>query len=134
MKGQMLKLLVVTVAFLLIAGACVPAATPPPTPTPVPPTPTPDPAAPVQAWADAINSGDVDAALALFTDNVLYSIFDFIAGGKDRTAHDVRLAGRAGIEIPDHGVPTAAKIAVVSAPSPLSTVVSRATAPPVACP
>lgn len=57
-----------------------PAATPPPTPTPVPPTmtpipptpvsptPTPDPAAPVKAWVDAINRGDVDAALALFTD------------------------------------------------------------------
>ena len=87
MKGQGSKLLVVTVAFLLIAGACAPAATPPPTPTPVPPTATPVPptATPipppppalegmdvVQAWVDAINRGDVDAALALFTDKPSY--------------------------------------------------------------
>ena len=82
MKAQWSKLFVVTAAFLLIAGACVPAATPPPTPTPVPPTPTPDPAAPVQAWADAINRGDVDAALALFTDDVQYH-FVFDATGKE---------------------------------------------------
>jgi putative intracellular protease/amidase len=83
MKGQMLKLLVVTVAFLLIAGACVPAATPPPTPTPVPPSPTPDPAAPVQAWVDALNSGDVDAALVPFTDDVKFSVFEYYASNKD---------------------------------------------------
>ena len=83
MKGQWSKLFVVTVVFLLIAGACVPAATPPPTPTPVPPTPTPDPAAPVQAWVDAMNSGDVDAALAPFTDDVKFSVFEYFASNKD---------------------------------------------------
>ena len=82
MKGQMLKLfVVVTVCLSIAVGACM-APPPPPAPTPVPPTPTPDPAAPVQAWVDALNSGDVDAALAFFTDNVLYD-FVFIAGGKE---------------------------------------------------
>ena len=33
------------------------------------PTPTPDLIAPVKAWADAINKGDVDAALALITED-----------------------------------------------------------------
>jgi ketosteroid isomerase-like protein len=33
-----------------------------------PPTPA-DPVAPVKAWVDAMNNGDVDAALALFTDD-----------------------------------------------------------------
>ena len=79
MKGQWSKLFIVTVAFLLLAGACVPAPAPPPTPTPVPPTPTPDPAAPVKAWVDAMNSGDVDAALALFTDDLKFSVFEYYA-------------------------------------------------------
>ena len=78
MKGQGSKLLVVTVAFLLIAGACAPAATPPPTPTPVPPTPTPAPPTPTSplldiagAYFDAFNRQDVDGVLALFTDDEL---------------------------------------------------------------
>jgi putative intracellular protease/amidase len=88
MKGQMLKLFVVTVAFVLLVGAC--AAPPPPAPTaappsatPIPPTPTPDPAAPVRAWVDALNSGDVDAALALFTDDVTFAVFEYFASDKD---------------------------------------------------
>ena len=84
MKGQWTKLLVVTVAFLLIAGACVaPPASPTPTPVP-PPTPTPNPAAPVQAWVDALNSGDVDATLALFTNDIKFSVFEYNATGKDQ--------------------------------------------------
>ena len=89
MKGQWLELFVVTVAILLLVGACVPAATPPSTPTPIPPSPTPDPAAPVQAWVDALNSGDVDAALAPFADDVQYHfIFDAIRKEHVRSVFD----------------------------------------------
>ena len=84
MKGQWSKLFVVAIGFLLLAGACVPAATPLPTPTPVPPTPTPDPAAPVKAWVDAMNSGDVDAMLALFADDLKFSVFEYNATDKDQ--------------------------------------------------
>ena len=72
------KQLLTTFSVLLITAllvACVsppvaPTATPvPPTATPIPPTPTPDLIAPVKAWADAINRGDVDAALALITED-----------------------------------------------------------------
>jgi 7,8-dihydropterin-6-yl-methyl-4-(beta-D-ribofuranosyl)aminobenzene 5'-phosphate synthase len=80
MKDQWSKLFVVTAAFLLLASACV-ASPPPPTPTALPPSPTPDPAAPVHAWADALNSGDVDTMLALFTDDAQYRLF-FDATGK----------------------------------------------------
>jgi len=89
MKGQWSKLFIVTVAFLLLAGACAappppPTPTPmPPTATPIPPTPTPDPTAPVKAWVDAMNSGDVDAALALFTDDVTFAVFEYFASNKD---------------------------------------------------
>ena len=66
------KHLLATFSVLLIAAllvACVaPAVAPPPSPTPAPPTPTPDLIAPVKAWVDAINKGDVDAALALITE------------------------------------------------------------------
>ena len=84
----MVKLFVVTVAFVLLAGACVapppPAPTAaPPTATPIPPTPTPDPAAPVKAWVDAINSGDAEAALALVSDDVKWQgVFE--ATGKEQ--------------------------------------------------
>jgi len=87
MKGQWSKLLVVTVAFLLIAGACAPPP-PPPTPTPMPPTATPIPVPPTpippptpapssdleklaMSFADAHNRRDVDTALALFVDEGL---------------------------------------------------------------
>lgn len=68
-----------------------PTATPvPPTSTPVPPTPAtlpaeaaaPDQIAVVQAWADAIYSGDVDAALSYFTDDGNYLLY-YTAYGKE---------------------------------------------------
>ena len=81
-----LGLVVFACVCLLVVAGCAPAATPapppptaapptavPPTPvppTPVPPTPPPDPVATVKAWVDAINKGDVDAAIALMTDDV----------------------------------------------------------------
>ena len=72
MKGQWSKLFVVTVAFLLLAGACA-APPPPPTPTPVPPTPTPFRPTPhpciVQEYQDAISTADAEAALALVSDD-----------------------------------------------------------------
>ena len=45
--------------------------------------PDPDPAAPVQAWVDALNSGDVDAALALFADDLKFDVFEYHARNKD---------------------------------------------------
>jgi ketosteroid isomerase-like protein len=75
---------------LLFAAGCVPAATPappPPTPlpppTPVPPTPAPDLTAPVKAWVEAINKGDMDAALALFTDDAT-QVGMFTAAGREQ--------------------------------------------------
>ena len=48
------------------------------------PTPrTPDLAAPVQAWVDALNSGDVDATLALFADDLKFDVFEYHARNKD---------------------------------------------------
>lgn len=81
------KHLLATCSVLLIAAllaACAaPAAAPAPlvdTPvlsadTPAPPEAASDPVAIVQAWADAIYSGDVDAALDLFTDDGSYLIY-----------------------------------------------------------
>jgi ketosteroid isomerase-like protein len=55
---------------MLVVAGCIPAPTlPPPSSTSAPPTPTPDLIAPVKAWADAINKGDVDAALALIAED-----------------------------------------------------------------
>ncbi|MCX6031360.1 MAG: hypothetical protein NT169_18935 [Chloroflexi bacterium] len=80
MKGSRSKLFAV-VAFLLIAGACAPAAPPtatpvPPTTIPVPPTPTPAPTARsadtlafAQKYIDAIDRGDIAAAMAPFEDD-----------------------------------------------------------------
>jgi hypothetical protein len=87
MKGQWAKLLVVTVAFLLIAGAC--AAPPPPMPTPAPPTATPVPPTPtpldiVQKYQDAVARHDVDAAMALFTDDGTYIWGDYFTSS-DKT-------------------------------------------------
>ncbi len=67
----------------LLAACAAPAAAPaqpvdtpaPPAATPVPPAAESDPVAAVQAWADAIYSGDVDAALDLFTDDGSYMIY-----------------------------------------------------------
>jgi len=104
MKRKWSKLLVVTVAFLLITGACAPlpmppTATPipvPPTPTPVPPTvvpPTPIPpptSAPssdleklATSFADAYNRRDVDTALSLFVDEGL-TYFDGSATARNK--------------------------------------------------
>ncbi len=74
-------------------GACAARHTPaPPTDTPVPPADTPappaaesDPVAVVQAWVDAIYSGDVDAALSYFTDDGKY-LMDYTANDKDECA------------------------------------------------
>jgi len=53
-----LGLFVLVGVCLLAAAGCVPVA-----------TPTRDPAAPVKAWVDAMNKGDVDSALALLADD-----------------------------------------------------------------
>jgi hypothetical protein len=69
--------MLILVCLLVIAGCAPPAApTPPPTSVPLapaPPTAAPDLVAPVEAWVDAINKGDVDAALDLLADNALWS-------------------------------------------------------------
>jgi ketosteroid isomerase-like protein len=77
---RMAALVVVVCVCVLFTAGCVPAATPAPPqptplppPTPVPPTPATDLVAPVKAWVDAINKGDVEAALAPFTDNVWWT-------------------------------------------------------------
>jgi ketosteroid isomerase-like protein len=78
-----LRLAALVLVCMLVVAGCVPATTlPPPSstsapPTAVPPapalpTPTPDLIAPVKAWADAINKGDVDAALALITEDATW--------------------------------------------------------------
>ena len=65
-----LRLAALVLVCMLVVAGCVPATmVPPPSPTSAPPTPTPDLIAPVKAWADAINKGDVDAALALITED-----------------------------------------------------------------
>ena len=79
MKGQMLKLFVVITVCLSIAAGCMapppsPAPTPvPPTSTPIPPTPAPDPLAIANAYQDAVARHDVDAAMAMFTDDAKYA-------------------------------------------------------------
>jgi len=66
-------------ALLAACAAPAPAPTVTPTDTPVPPADTPappaaesDPIAVVEAWVEALNSGDKDAALDLFTDDIRY--------------------------------------------------------------
>ena len=74
MRSVWLAMLIL-VCLLVIAG-CAPAPTPTPTALPLapaPPTAAPDLVAPVEAWVDAINKGDVDAALELLADNAEYS-------------------------------------------------------------
>jgi hypothetical protein len=95
MKGTASRLLVVAVILLLLSGACatpppaaaltpipptpVPSTRVPPTPTPVPPTPTPAPPTPtpspldvVNAFGSAMADGNLDAAVALFSDKPLF--------------------------------------------------------------
>ena len=99
--------LIVLVCLLIMAG-CTPAATPPPTPEPLtspPPTPAPPTAVPpiaepptavppieeppvipadpievVNAWTAALNSGDIETALAYFTDNAKYTLGENATG------------------------------------------------------
>ena len=59
----------------------------------------------VQAWVAALNSGDVDAALALFADDLKFDVFEYHARNKDKATRDIRLAGRPRNKIPDQGVP-----------------------------
>lgn len=80
------KKLLMTSAFLLtvaLLAACAAPATAPPTATPLPPTPlAPEGMDVVQAWADAIYRGDVDAALSYFTDDGNY-LLGYTAYGKE---------------------------------------------------
>jgi ketosteroid isomerase-like protein len=80
--------MLILVCLLVIAGCAPPAApTPPPTSVPLapaPPTAAPDLIAPVKAWVDAINKGDVDAALEPLADNAQYSAHYRNFGGKER--------------------------------------------------
>jgi len=73
LKSSALSFGLLFVVLLLVS--CQPAPTPAPTSTAVPPSPiaAADPVAPVKAWVDAINKGDVDAALELLADNAEYS-------------------------------------------------------------
>jgi ketosteroid isomerase-like protein len=73
LKSSAMSFGLLFVVLLLVSCQAVP--TPAPTPTAVPPPPTaaPDLVAPVEAWVDAINKGDVDAALELLADNALWS-------------------------------------------------------------
>jgi ketosteroid isomerase-like protein len=93
----------IAVIVFLLAGACVPAPTPAPTPvpptlaptptpvrptpaptpTPVPPTPAADLVAPVEVFVAAMNAGDVNATLALFSDDVRWSAWMVPAFGKE---------------------------------------------------
>ncbi len=93
---------VLLIAALLVACEAPAAAPAPPTDTPVPPTDTPvppaaesNPVAVVKAWADAIYSGDVDAALSYFTDDGKYLI-GYTANDKERNARGLQLAGESG--------------------------------------
>jgi CubicO group peptidase (beta-lactamase class C family) len=74
---------VLLIAALLAACAAPVAAPAPPADTPVPPTAAPDPVAVVQAWVEAINNGDIDAALALMTDDIDFTVWEYRANGKD---------------------------------------------------
>jgi SnoaL-like domain len=73
LKGSALCFGLLCVALLLVS--CQAALMPAPTPTAVPPPPTAalDLDAPLKAWADAINKGDVDAALGLLADDPTWS-------------------------------------------------------------
>ena len=89
--------MLILVYLLVIAGCAPPAApTPPPTSVPLapaPPTAAPDLIAPVKAWVEAINKGDVDAALELLADNALfgaqYTSYEG-AGSRDSGKEQVR--------------------------------------------
>lgn len=93
-KQHLLATCSVLLMAALLAACAAPAAAP--TVTPVPPTPIPDPIAVVQAWFDALNASDLDAALALMTADAkmtgvftdpMANVLDFWIGLKIK--HDV---------------------------------------------
>ena len=57
----------------------------PPTPTPVPPTPTPIPQAVASTLEEALNAGDVDAAMALFTADAVVKLVPALPPGSPDT-------------------------------------------------
>lgn len=61
------------IAALLAACAAPPAAPVAPAATLIPPTASPDPTDAVKAWIDAINNSDLDAAMALMTEDARFS-------------------------------------------------------------
>ncbi len=72
----------------LLAACAAPAAAPTampsaPTDTPMPPAAESDPVAVVQAWVEALNSGDVDAVLAHMTDDISFAVWEYYANGKE---------------------------------------------------
>ncbi len=74
MKTRFLTLLMLSLMLLILAACAVPAAAPPPpTATPEPP-PAPDPTTIVQALADALNAGDLDATMALIADDAVFQM------------------------------------------------------------
>ena len=89
-RRHLLAMCSVLLMAALLAACAAPAAAPaPPADTPVPPVDTPvpppaesDPVAVVQSWVEAINSGDVDAALDLFTEDSRYRMH-YTANNKD---------------------------------------------------
>ena len=93
MKVSALCFGLLCVALLLVSCQAAPMPAPTPTPVPPPPTAAPDLVAPVEAWVDAINKGDVDAALELLADNALfgaqYTSYEG-AGSRDSGKEQVR--------------------------------------------
>jgi len=69
----MKKTALLLIVMLILAVGCQPAPTPTPVPPTQPPAPTPvptaDPASVIKALADALNAGNVDAAVAFYTDD-----------------------------------------------------------------
>lgn len=80
---------VLLMAALLAASAAPAAAPAPPADTPAPPVAESDPVAVAQAWVDAINNGDEDAALALMTDDIDFSVWEYNAHGKENLRRQI---------------------------------------------
>jgi hypothetical protein len=76
-----LRLVALVLVCVMGVAGCAPAATLAP-PTPVPPTPAADLVAPLKAWVDGMNKGDVDVALAPLADDVTWGGWVYPAGGK----------------------------------------------------
>ncbi len=86
MKGHTSYFLIVASVCLSVAAGCAaPAATPvPPLAPPEPPTAESDPVAVVQAWVEVLNSGDVDAALALFKGETMFKFWNDTSQGEEQ--------------------------------------------------